>query len=593
MSDNTQLEAAVIPGDILATDDVAGVKFQRVKLALGADGAHDLDVDSGQQAMASSVPVVIASDQTVIPVSDNGGSLTIDGAVDTELPAAAALADNTANPTAPAVGAFPHLWDGAAWDRMPGNSASGVLVQGAVTVSGTVSVTEPVSVDDNGGSLTIDNAELVAIAASVDGVEASLTTLIGHVDGVEGQLTTITGHVDGVEGLLTTIDGDTGNIATATAAIQVSGEIIDDWDEADRCKVNPIVGQAGVQAGAGAVSATTQRVVLATDDLSTVSLALLDDVVKTDDAAFTPAVDKVAMVGATFDDAAPDSVNEGDAGALRMSANRNLYTQVRDAAGNERGLNVDANGEIGIGAIRTSVTPGTAAANLGKAEDAGHNSGDVGVMALAVANEGNTARGADNDYTPIAVDTEGNVRVVGNRDHDAVDAGEVLKVGSRATDYEPDTDDTESGGLAEVAEGDRVALSLNRRGELIEGVNTKRVSLSALNATYDDSPTTNVSASEECWNYRWATLSYTIDSTNTPTDIRFDVEVSLDGTNFAKLMNGPLGLLIYDDVATATAISRSLTFPIGAYLIQVRVTCTGTTASNTFAVTNAMLFLRN
>lgn len=32
----------------------------------------------GQKAMAASTPVVLASDQTVIPVSDNGGSLTVD-----------------------------------------------------------------------------------------------------------------------------------------------------------------------------------------------------------------------------------------------------------------------------------------------------------------------------------------------------------------------------------------------------------------------------------------------------------------------------------------------------------------------------------
>lgn len=35
----------------------------------------------GQKTMANSAPVVIASDQTVIPVSDNGGSLTVDGTV--------------------------------------------------------------------------------------------------------------------------------------------------------------------------------------------------------------------------------------------------------------------------------------------------------------------------------------------------------------------------------------------------------------------------------------------------------------------------------------------------------------------------------
>lgn len=47
---------------------------------------------------------------------------------DTELPAAAALADNTATPTAPAVGAFGMVYDGATWDFMRGTAADGVQV---------------------------------------------------------------------------------------------------------------------------------------------------------------------------------------------------------------------------------------------------------------------------------------------------------------------------------------------------------------------------------------------------------------------------------------------------------------------------------
>jgi hypothetical protein len=35
----------------------------------------------GQKTMANSIPVVISSDQTVIPISDNGGSITVDGSV--------------------------------------------------------------------------------------------------------------------------------------------------------------------------------------------------------------------------------------------------------------------------------------------------------------------------------------------------------------------------------------------------------------------------------------------------------------------------------------------------------------------------------
>lgn len=43
-----------------------------------------------------------------------------------------------------------------------------------------------------------------------------------------------------------------------------------------------------------------------------------------DDAAFTPATDYVAVIGAQADETATDSVDEGDAGALRMTLRRAL-----------------------------------------------------------------------------------------------------------------------------------------------------------------------------------------------------------------------------------------------------------------------------
>ena len=56
------------------------------------------------------------------------GPTSISGTVDTELPTAAALADNTATPTAPAVGAFGMVYDGSTWDFMRGTAAAGVTV---------------------------------------------------------------------------------------------------------------------------------------------------------------------------------------------------------------------------------------------------------------------------------------------------------------------------------------------------------------------------------------------------------------------------------------------------------------------------------
>lgn len=67
---------------------------------------------------------------------------------------------------------------------------------------------------------------------------------------------------------------------------------------------------------------------------------------KVDDSAFTPGTDSVAPMGAMFDDTAPDTVDEGDVGIPRMSARREQYVQLRDAAGNERGANVNASNEL-------------------------------------------------------------------------------------------------------------------------------------------------------------------------------------------------------------------------------------------------------
>lgn len=49
-----------------------------------------------------------------------------------------------------------------------------------------------------------------------------------------------------------------------------------------------------------------------------------------------------------FDDASPTSITENQFGNIRMSANRNQYQTIRDAAGNERGVNVTAANELNV-----------------------------------------------------------------------------------------------------------------------------------------------------------------------------------------------------------------------------------------------------
>lgn len=81
MADNTLLSAAVGVGDTIASDDIAGIKHQRIKVQGGVDGAAtDIGVAGGTEATA--LRVTIATDSTgVLSIDDNGGSITVDGTV--------------------------------------------------------------------------------------------------------------------------------------------------------------------------------------------------------------------------------------------------------------------------------------------------------------------------------------------------------------------------------------------------------------------------------------------------------------------------------------------------------------------------------
>lgn len=67
-----------------------------------------------------------------------------------------------------------------------------------------------------------------------------------------------------------------------------------------------------------------------------------------DSAVFAPATDSYTPVGGIFDDVTPADLSEGDGGAVRMSAVREMYTNIRDGAGGERSANVTAAFELNV-----------------------------------------------------------------------------------------------------------------------------------------------------------------------------------------------------------------------------------------------------
>lgn len=121
-----------------------------------------------------------------ITVDDGGSSLTVDGtvsisgAVDTELPSAAALADDTANPTTTSVGVFPHWYDGTTWDRAKGDSTDGLLVNlGANNdISGTVTA--------NAG--TNLNTSALALETTATSIKTAVEIIDNAISGNEMQV---------------------------------------------------------------------------------------------------------------------------------------------------------------------------------------------------------------------------------------------------------------------------------------------------------------------------------------------------------------------------------------------------------------------
>jgi hypothetical protein len=164
-----------------------------------------------------------------------------------------------------------------------------------------------------------------------------------------------------------------------------------------------------------------------------------------DDQAFGVGTDDGYPMFALADETTPDSVDEGDAGILRMSLNRNLYTQLRDGEGNERSAFVTANGSLQVEV-------------------------DTGVGGVPVV--GTDAEGVTPVGSPVyiaAKDTAGAIRVPvlttggilqagGSVAHGGTDSGNPLKLGAKAVEF--------GATPTAVSAGQRTDLYANRHGVL-------------------------------------------------------------------------------------------------------------------------------
>ena len=366
MADNVTFQTTTLatpPGaTVVATDDVAGKHYQRVKLDVGGDGL-------------------------TVPVTDGGGGT---------LPVS--------------------LYD---------SNGSGITNLTAVAV-------KAILVEGEGNSVMQDDADAVR-------------SMLVNSAGAEIAPAKETG----------------GNLAAAASALSV----IDDWDESDRAKVNLIAGQAGVQGGAGASSATTQRVAIATDanaisaaslplptgaatsalqtqpgvdigdvtvnnaaggaavniqdggnvitvdgtvgvtgvstlseqQTQTTALQLIDDTVYTDDTsthATGTSKGNLIMAAAAPTDAA---VNANDIGAVAMTTDRKLHVSVQDAL---------PAGSANIGDVDVLTVPSPLSTAGGGTEATAHR--------VTIANDSTGVLSVDDNGASLSVDWNGTQPVTGS-----------------------------------------------------------------------------------------------------------------------------------------------------------------------------------
>ncbi len=382
MADNVAITAG--SGTNIATDDVSGTHFQRMKLV---DGTLDSTtaIASGGGVESAALRVTIASDSTgVVSVDDNGASLTVDGTVTAN--AGTGFVSVQTEDAASAGGETGTMILGVRNDSATSKtSADGDFSAIATDSAGRVGIADlggAISVDDNGSSLTVDGT-VTANAGTGSFTVAQATA--GNLNATVVQATAANLNATVVQStaasLLATVNNRDGSGNALTSALRGS----------ERALSVQLVDASGNQVtsfGGG-----TQY---------------------TEDGASAGGETGTVFLGVRNDAAASKTSADGDFSAIAT----------------------DSAGRVGI-------------ADLG---------GSVTVDGFSTVGGAAYVRLTDGTNT-VTVNANGGLEVTGGVAHDAVDAGNPLKLGAVA--------ENSIVGTADVADGDRTNLYADLDGVLL------------------------------------------------------------------------------------------------------------------------------
>lgn len=453
-SGHLQMDVAAISTSVTVQDgggsltvDNNGTFAVQASLNAGTNNIGDVDVVSSALPTGAST-LAEQQSQTTHLSTIAGDTTSIQTAV--ELLDDTVATDGSATPTK---GILMAGQDGTNAQTISTNSSGHINIAdggNTITVDGTVGISGSVTVQDGGGSITIDNNGTFVVQEN--GAALTALQLIDDPIATDDTTTHSTGttKVMGIGAVATPTDASVNANDIGMPAMSLDRRLNVDANlqqgDSDVAAGNPL--QVTLANGTVPSHPVTNAGTFAVqvDGSALTALQLIDDTVYTDDTSTHStgsSKGNLMMAAATPTDTA---VNANDIGAIGMTNNREMYVSLRDISGTAAvtgsgtatgalrvelptngtgtvGLNAGtnaigklaANSGVDIGDVDvTSVIAGTGATNLGKAEDAGHNTGDTGVMALGVRSASPTDRSAgptDGDYEPFALNEVGAIWV--------------------------------------------------------------------------------------------------------------------------------------------------------------------------------------
>ncbi len=333
MASNYVTDAGSGGNTFKSTEDGSTIHWPAASIALDNSGTPVFAPGDGTDGLL----VNLGSNNDVVVT--NGGTFAVQ--VDGDALTALQLIDDAvyADDADWTDGTSKHMLIGGLYQSSPQSITDGDVGPLQVTANGYLitSINGTVTVDASGTTVPVSNAALTELAAAIN------TNRVDVNLAASGATVTVDGS-----GVTQPVSG------TVTANLSATDNAVLDAIQAAVEGTLTVGSHAVTNAGTFAVQV---------DGSALTALQLIDDPVFADDAAFTIGTSKVNMAGATVDDTSTDTADEGDAVALRATADRRLigmpyesHANLVDGTGNATGTsNTSVIAAQGAG-IRTYVT---------------------------------------------------------------------------------------------------------------------------------------------------------------------------------------------------------------------------------------------